>query len=349
MTNSASARLRQHNTRIMSEWEARANNEVMAALHQKSLALRDSLPEYLNQLADALSKTIDRTGARKRWDRSESERIGKKHGHERASMAHYTMEQLIFEYHILRQVLCDVLEEEAPLSALEHEIIICSVEQAVNDAATQFSETLRDMQETLTNTLAHDLRGPITVAKASAFQITKHSDNPEQCAKSAARIDKSMDRLDSMICDLLDASKIRAGEKLELQTEKIDLELVAKQVIDEANLTQENRIVMESSGPTIGFWSENGLRRVLENLLTNALKYGSPSTPITLKLTQNADNATLSVHNFGKAISESEQAVLFQPFRRLRSAESKPGWGLGLTVVEGVAQAHGGTVTVESK
>jgi signal transduction histidine kinase len=55
------------------------------------------------------------------------------------------------------------------------------------------------------------------------------------------------------------------------------------------------------------------------------------------------------VHNFGKAIPEEEQALLFQQYRRARSAETRTGWGLGLTVVKGMTEAHHGTVQVESK
>jgi hypothetical protein len=122
MHNQASERLTKLNDRIMHTWEERALKEVDASVHQHSLALRNSLPEFLDQLATALSTTIDRTTARVKWDKDESTRIGKKHGKERAGMLSYTMDQLIFEYHILRQVICDVMEEEAPLSEIEREV-----------------------------------------------------------------------------------------------------------------------------------------------------------------------------------------------------------------------------------
>jgi hypothetical protein len=131
MPNSTSKRLEANIERIMTEWEKRTLSEIASANVEGKLALRDSLPEYLAQLAMALSKTIDRTEARKKFDKSESTRVGKKHGKERSRSISYTMDEMIFEYHILRQVLCDILEEEAPLTDGEHEIIICSIEQAV--------------------------------------------------------------------------------------------------------------------------------------------------------------------------------------------------------------------------
>jgi hypothetical protein len=127
-------------------WEKRARDRVGASTHQNSLVLQDSLPLYLNQLVDQLSNRIDRTPARITADEVESTRICKLHGHERAGYADYSISQLIFEYHLLRQVIFQVLEEEAPLEVRDRDIIIASIEQAVNDAATQFSETLRDIR-----------------------------------------------------------------------------------------------------------------------------------------------------------------------------------------------------------
>ena len=78
MPNQASERLRLLNDKIMHCWEERALQEVEASVHQHSLALRDSLPEFLDQMANALSTTINRTTARVKWDKDESTRIGKK-------------------------------------------------------------------------------------------------------------------------------------------------------------------------------------------------------------------------------------------------------------------------------
>src|SRR5689334_3587913 len=111
MSNQASDRLKQHAEKIMQMWEQRARDEVGASMHQNSLVLQDSLPQYLAQLVDELSTRIDRTPARIAGDQIENTRIGKQHGRERAGYADYSMTQLIFEYHILRQVIFQVLEE----------------------------------------------------------------------------------------------------------------------------------------------------------------------------------------------------------------------------------------------
>jgi hypothetical protein len=93
------------------------------------MALRNFLPEYflLLLLVDALSTNIDLTAARMNWDKKNSTRVGKKHGEDRAGSRLYTMDQLIIEYHILREVLCDFFEEEEPLTEIELEVIVCSI------------------------------------------------------------------------------------------------------------------------------------------------------------------------------------------------------------------------------
>src|SRR6476469_3705196 len=199
MSNVASDLLKKNTERIMQMWENRARDEVSASMHQDSLVLQDSLPLYLNQLVDELSTKIKRTPARIASDEIESTRIGKKHGHERAGYADYSMTQLIFEYHILRQVIFQVLEEEAPLEVRERDIIIDSIEQAVNDAATQFSKTLRDIQELFMLTLTHDLRNPINVVKMGTQLLLRRMEPGDAHIDVTLRMLTAVDRLDSMI------------------------------------------------------------------------------------------------------------------------------------------------------
>ncbi|MBC7691803.1 MAG: sensor histidine kinase [Methylotenera sp.] len=332
----------------MRVWEVRANEEVLAALRLESLALRDSLPELLMQIVDALSTTIDRTEIQIRWDRSESLRIGRKHGRERAVNLDYTMDQMIFEYHILRQVICDVMEETRPLKAIEREVIVCAIEQAVNDAATQFSDTLRELQEKLASALTHDMRGPVTSAKINAQMILRRPDDQELSRKAATRISAGMDRLDAMIRDLLDASLIRAGNHASLIFEEYDLAAMTREIAEDFNITYGDRFVVVADSPTPVFWSKTAVHRVVENLATNAAKYGAPDTPITLTIEQTPSQVMLSVHNQGNPIPREEQASLFQAFSRAESAKGQPGWGLGLTVVKGLTEAHHGKVSLES-
>lgn len=347
MSNQTSERLQRLSPEIMDVWVARTLEEVKAANFQETLALRDSLPVYLSQLVDALSNTIDRTDARNKADSIDSTRIGKKHGRERAVAAEYTMDQMILEYHILRQVICDLMEKEAILSPVEREVIVCSIEQAVNDAATQFSDTLRDFQNQLSHTLAHDLRNPLSTLKMCAQMLSKQITEKGHLEK-IGRVLHGANRIDEMIQELLDESRAKAYEK-QLELKECDLDWLAKDVAYELNISHLERFEVQSTGPCIGMWNENGLRRIIENLATNALKYGGEKTPITFSVSQTKDSAVLRIHNFENPISKDEQSTLFEKFTRGHSAERKLGWGLGLTVVKTIVGAHQGSIEVESE
>lgn len=349
MQISSSERLKKNSAKIMDIWVSRADEEVKAAQLQHTLALRNSLPEYLDQLSDALSHTIDRSSARKRFDKAESTRIGKKHGKERAGAVNYTMDQMILEYHILRQVVCDVMEEDGGLTLTDREVIVCSIEQAVNDAATEFSNTLRDIQDRLAQTLAHDLRNPIAAAKVSATLVLRRPEDEKNALKNAGRIVNCMERLDKMISDLLDVSLIRAGEFLPLEMKECDLDWIVREVASEAGLVHNVPFRINSSAECMGLWNEDGLRRVLENLTNNAVKYGHKNKPITISLIQDENSATVSVHNEGEPIAKEDLPILFQKFKRAKTSENKQGWGLGLAMVEAMIESHKGSIKVESE
>ena len=348
MSNEASDRLKQNAEKIMRMWEKRARDEVGASTHQKSLVLQDSLPLYLNQLVDELSNRIVRTSARITADEVESTRIGKLHGHERAGYADYSMTHLIFEYHLLRQVIFQVLEEEAPLEVRDRDIIIGSIEQAVNDAATQFSETLRDIQELFMVTLSHDLRNPINVVKMGTQLILRRLERGDTHRDVAARMLAAIDRLDSMIQNLLDASRLRAGQSLKIEFEECDFVMLVQEVVEDLSFAYGERFVVVCDSDITSYCSRKEIRRVIENLAINAVKYGAPSTPITLTLQQTETQIGLTIHNEGNPIALDAQSILFQQFRRTISAEEQTGWGLGLFLAKNITEAHQGTLAVES-
>ena len=348
MSNEASDRLKQNAEKIMRMWEKRARDQVGASTHQNSLVLQDSLPLYLNQLVDELSNRIDRTPARITADEVESTRIGKLHGHERAGYADYSMTQLIFEYHLLRQVIFQVLEEEAPLGVRDRDIIIGSIEQAVNDAATQFSETLRDIQELFMVTLTHDLRNPINVVKMGTQLTLRRLERGDSHMDVAARMLSAINRLDSMIQNLLDASRLRAGQSLKIEFEECDFVMLVQEVVEDLSFAYGERFFVVCDSDITSYCSRKEIRRVIENIAINAVKYGAPSTPITLTLQQTETQISLTIHNEGDPIALDAQSILFQQFRRTISAEEKTGWGLGLFLAKNITEAHQGTLTVES-
>jgi two-component system sensor histidine kinase KdpD len=90
------------------------------------------------------------------------------------------------------------------------------------------------------------------------------------------------------------------------------------------------------------------MRRILDNLLGNAVKYGDTTAPIEIHLSQNELETTLEVHNEGPVIPENERLLLFEPFKRPANSHKKSGWGIGLSLVKGLVDAQRGKIFVES-
>jgi signal transduction histidine kinase len=208
----------------------------------------------------------------------------------------------------------------------------------------------RELRERFVSVLAHDLRGPLSAAKVSAQVLIGHPERLDQRRELAVKIDRNIDRADGMIRDLLDANRIRAGEQLPLRTDSCDLGVVAQEVIEELVAAFGERFSLEAEDRVRGFWSAEELRRALWNLAMNAVKYGASDRSITIGVRRTAQGAQASVHNWGSPISADDRAALFRPFSRTQAAlvGGQKGWGLGLTLVHGCAEAHGGRVLIES-
>jgi signal transduction histidine kinase len=323
---------------------------VASAASAGTLSLRNSLPLFLDHLCEALATNRKMDVAAVASHVRESLRIGKLHGADRASNRSYQLREVIVEYHILREVLFDILETEVPLAKSARDIILDSIEQAVNDAVVEFTEVVADMQQKFFDTLTHDLRTPVAVARMNAQVTLKRGDLPGPAIAAQNHILVSLNRLTSMIENLLDGSRIRAGERLCLQFINCDLAVILRQVVEEMRMVYGPRIVAVSEGELKGNWGADGLRRAVENLISNAEKFGAAGTPITVGWKSGTEAIQVSVSNEGPVIPEKEIPRLFQKFRRAPTNDTStpPGWGLGLTLVKGVVDAHHGKIHVTS-
>jgi PAS domain S-box-containing protein len=209
----------------------------------------------------------------------------------------------------------------------------------------------QELRERFVATLTHDLRTPLTAAKISAQLLMRRPDDPGFLQKSAARIAENIDRVDQMIRDLLDANLISAGEKLPLELTACNLAELARDTIEELSTLHGDHFILNSDHEIQGYWSCSGLRRILENLCNNAVKYGDPHAPVTVGLSNSGGKVKISVHNEGSPIPQQDQATLFTQYHRSDSAlkGGQKGWGLGLTLVKGLAEAHGGVVSLISE
>jgi signal transduction histidine kinase len=207
----------------------------------------------------------------------------------------------------------------------------------------------RGMRERFVATLAHDLRGPLAAARLAADLLSQSPVSLDKRADLAGRIVRNIDRVDRMVRDLLDANRLRAGEPLPLRLDACALCPLLRGIGEEARAMWGERFVVDCEDAT-GVWSADELHRAVWNLVANAVKYGAPEQAITITGAVADHTVRISVHNLGEPIPTEELAALFDPFHRAVKADSgiQLGWGLGLTLVRGCAEAHGGHAEVAS-
>ncbi len=208
----------------------------------------------------------------------------------------------------------------------------------------------RDLRDRFVAALSHDLRTPLATAKMGAQVLSRRTDDQKLIIKTTGRIMENLDRAEQMIRDLLDAFRISAGERVPLKIQAFELTELISKTLEELSTIHGNRFSLDAEGPIHGYWSPDALRRIIENLCANAIKYGDKLHKITVTLLTSADKVTITVHNYGNPIPPEDQARLFNVFSRSEGAikGGQRGWGLGLALVKGFAEAHGGSVRVES-
>ena len=209
----------------------------------------------------------------------------------------------------------------------------------------------REVRERFVAVLAHDLLGPLAAAKMGMQLLQAHPELLTARTSVSAQIIHDLDRTDRMVRDLLDVHQIRAGHRLTLRLAKTDLVAVARDVVQELTMIHGDRFSVASPEHEWGFWSAREMRRAIWNLASNAIKYGGKATAVEIQITSGAGAVELAVHNDGPVIRAQDRAMLFEPFSRAISvpAAAQHGWGLGLTLVKGCVEAHGGVVELESE
>lgn len=208
-----------------------------------------------------------------------------------------------------------------------------------------------DFEQHLIGIVSHDLRNPIAAMLLGVETLMRREDLSPHVTQRLVRISSSGQRAVRLIRDLLDFTQARIGGGIRLELREADLGAIAQQVVDELQTTSpEREIRFFAEGSFLGLWDADRLSQVLANLTSNALAYSPKDTPVTIALTSNEREVRLSVHNLGDPIPAPTLQTLFEPYKRgdETSSGGARNIGLGLFIVQALARAHGGTVTVRS-
>ncbi len=215
------------------------------------------------------------------------------------------------------------------------------------------AEVLRrtdELRTALLNAVSHDLRSPLAAIKVATEDLLRMDMELDHATwhKMAGLMNQEVDRLNRLVANLLDISRIEAGA---LQPEK-ELypigELLRAVIARLAPLTQAHHVSIELAEdlPLVPLdYSE--IDQVLTNLLENAVHYTPQQTPICIAAQVRGDELQVAVSDRGPGIPADETNRIFERFYRLDSQRGKDGSGLGLAVCKGLVQAHGGRIWVE--
>jgi signal transduction histidine kinase len=203
---------------------------------------------------------------------------------------------------------------------------------------------------------AHELRTPLSAMKLQIQSLQRKLARPAlseeerpQLAAKADAVARQVQRLEALVTDLLDLSRITAG-KLALRLEEVDLVELVREVRD--RLADEvdrvgSSLTVHATGPLWGLWDRARLDQVLSNLLSNALKYGN-GKPIVVTARAEGSQVLLAVHDQGIGISLEDQARIFERFERAVPGRNYSGFGVGLWICKQIVDALGGTIRVQS-
>lgn len=201
--------------------------------------------------------------------------------------------------------------------------------------------------------LGHDLRDPLNSINMAGMVLERTDSAAGAGAGTAAtskgmlgkRIQSSSNRMQRMIGQVLDMSRIDRGLALGVELQPVDLAALVEDMVEEARLAYPTIVYeLHTVGPAFVLADGGRLGQVISNLLSNARHHGEPNQPIVIRLTPADGHAVLEIANAGAPIPAETESTLFNPFKRgsLHNPRNRTGMGLGLYIAQQIVREHEG-------
>ena len=208
-----------------------------------------------------------------------------------------------------------------------------------------------ELRRLLLSALGHDLRTPLTAAKAAVSSLRAEDVwfSPEDTSELLATVEESVDQLSLLVANLLDSSRLAAGVVRPELTEVYLEEVVQRALVGIGGRSTIygragiDRVKVEVGG-TVAMGDAGLLERVLSNVIDNALRY-APGSMVRVNAGQVGPRVLINIIDEGPGVSKGAADEMFQPFQRLGDFDTTTGLGLGLSVAKGFVEAMGGTIT----
>jgi signal transduction histidine kinase len=342
--------------RLLAEWQSFAETLPVTAGMDMD-ALRNGAEAILHAVVEDVKspQTAEHQREKSRGERPKTSpnlsTSGEAHGAQRLANG-FTLDQLVAEYRAMRASVISAWSSS--ISAADQESLREltrfneAMDQSLTVAVRWFNSRLEQSRDMFVGILSHDLRNPLSTISAYA-ELPALTDDPEVVRDATAKIRQQTRQMSELIDFLLDFSRTRLGQRLQLSRKRTSLATVCKQVEKDFSLSYpKNRIEVNRTGRLTGVWDKGRVTQALSNLVKNALDHGKRDGTVTVVCRGERDEAVLSVHNQGQPIPLAKQRNIFEPFRRGDERRAPKGIGLGLYIVNQIAVAHGGRVELKS-
>jgi chemotaxis family two-component system sensor kinase Cph1 len=194
--------------------------------------------------------------------------------------------------------------------------------------------------------LGHDLRDPLHSINMAGIVLEK-TEVGQPKARLGQRIRSSSGRMQRMISQVLDMSRLERGQDLGMHRKRVDLRAIVEDIVEEARVAYPTiEYELEATGPVWVLADADRLGQVISNLLSNARHHGDPDQPIHVHFGIGEHKAAVCVSNTGAPIPPDVEASLFNPFKRgsMNNPRNRTGMGLGLYIAQQVVREHEGTI-----
>lgn len=343
---------------VLTDWEDFATRLLPG---RDLTALRDHAHEILLAIAEDMATTQSEAArAQKgRGDRPENAPLitesARYHATERLSHG-LTLNEMVAEYRALRASVVGRWTAEFSNAGMAELRELTrfneGIDQSLTEAIALFDAQLGEARDLFIGSLAHDMRTPLSAIATSAEALLRAKD-PSQLPKAARIIQRSASRMQQMIADLLDFTRVRFGLPLHTEPAETDVGKLCRSVIDELSTFNPGvKLNLDIAGELSGKWDPARIQQLLANLIGNAIQYGAPYGPIDISIRAETEDIRIAIHNNGPALPPDVQRAIFDPFIRhddeTATGTHSGGLGLGLYIARQTAEAHGGTIEITS-
>lgn len=332
---------------LLKKWRHQVR-QLPSAAHLDTPALNDHIPAFLDELVSSLRSRSDETIQEAVCDGTPPA-----HGVQRAHDG-FDIVEVVAEYNILRECVHELAEANGrPLQGRTFQIVNRLLDGAIGAAvktfATQKALEVQRRREEYLAFVVHDLRTPLGAISlaANVLELKFGAEDASSVGRMVRTLRRNVLHLGALVEKVLDENtnlQVEAGVKLERR--ELDLWPLVEALVHDLHPGADGTTLINDVPEDLVAYADAGLlRRVLQNLIANAIKY-TPRGEVTISARAVEDGVECSIRDSGEGIPADRLHKVFEPFET--DPNKQGGVGLGLAIVKTFVEAHEGRVTVES-